>query len=571
MPLASRVTALATRVAQEFKRRPVVAGRSNGGDYPTLSAIGDSITATNSSLTDHQAGQLSWIDMGVAMSGSKWDFIGASATPSIGINYAYDNLLTPVINARPDYCLVLLGHNDYVGEVDAAERQKYIDLLTQLQHNRITPIIVTNLPVSADPIVHSFNNWLRQVAAREGFPLFDAFSAMVNSSTGVYRDGEHNGDGVHPSALGAKKLAQAFAAWTNQLLGSSAGQWTRLVTATHDNRVMGGNGLFTVTDGTGNWPSGWTGITDGTSSIAAAPHGFGNQLTLTKTSGTVRFQANGPAYNITAGQEYRLSFHMVADVEAFLGTWTFELYETASWTLMASIVGYSFDMDGTVSLRFKPPAGVTQLLFAFKVMGNGSHEESGAIGTNLKISRMTIEAVQSPTKLISLPYAPIANPVFTGTVSTPALRVSGGSPAAGKVLTATDTDGNSTWQVPSGGDIPYDIWIQTFPRGFQRSTGYAESIVGLPITRDIVITGFTHRFRTADSAAGLDIAIVQDGAAIPGTRFVIPTGDQTSAPGYTVTGLDLSVSAGSRLRVYVYATGGTPGFGLETLIMARLA
>ena len=169
--------------------------------------------------------------------------------------------------------------------------------------------------------------------------------------------------------------------------------------------------------------------------------------------------------------------------------------------------------------------------------------------------------------------APHTNPTFSGTVATPNLRISGSTPATGKVWTAGDGAGNGSWQYPAAPDIeiPYDVWIQTFPRGFQRSTGYAESIVGLPITRDIVITGFTHRFRTADSAAGLDVAIVQDGAAIPGTRFVIPTGDQNQAPGYTVTGLNQPVSAGARLRVYVYATGGSPGFGLETLIMARLA
>ena len=44
--------------------------------------------------------------------------------------------------------------------------------------------------------------------------------------------------------------------------------------------------------------------------------------------------------------------------------------------------------------------------------------------------------------------APLASPTFTGTVLTPALRVSGGTPASGKVLTS-DATGIATWQTVS--------------------------------------------------------------------------------------------------------------------------
>lgn len=42
----------------------------------------------------------------------------------------------------------------------------------------------------------------------------------------------------------------------------------------------------------------------------------------------------------------------------------------------------------------------------------------------------------------------LASPTFTGTVTLPALTVTGGSPAAGKVLTS-DSSGNATWATPS--------------------------------------------------------------------------------------------------------------------------
>lgn len=41
-------------------------------------------------------------------------------------------------------------------------------------------------------------------------------------------------------------------------------------------------------------------------------------------------------------------------------------------------------------------------------------------------------------------YAPKANPTFTGTATTPALKVTGGTPAVGKILTS-DASGNATW------------------------------------------------------------------------------------------------------------------------------
>ncbi len=55
-----------------------------------------------------------------------------------------------------------------------------------------------------------------------------------------------------------------------------------------------------------------------------------------------------------------------------------------------------------------------------------------------------------------------ASPTFTGTVTVPALRVSGGSPGAGKVLTS-DSSGNGTWQ-PAGGigaNYPQVVLVST--------------------------------------------------------------------------------------------------------------
>lgn len=46
--------------------------------------------------------------------------------------------------------------------------------------------------------------------------------------------------------------------------------------------------------------------------------------------------------------------------------------------------------------------------------------------------------------------APLANPTFTGTVTTPAVKITGGTPGVGKVLTS-DADGDATWETAAGG------------------------------------------------------------------------------------------------------------------------
>lgn len=47
-------------------------------------------------------------------------------------------------------------------------------------------------------------------------------------------------------------------------------------------------------------------------------------------------------------------------------------------------------------------------------------------------------------------YAKLASPTFTGTVTTPLLKITSGTPGAGKVLTS-DADGDATWETPTSG------------------------------------------------------------------------------------------------------------------------
>jgi hypothetical protein len=56
-----------------------------------------------------------------------------------------------------------------------------------------------------------------------------------------------------------------------------------------------------------------------------------------------------------------------------------------------------------------------------------------------------------PSSYFSSTYAPLASPTFTGTATTPALTVTGGTIATGNILTS-DSSGNATWQAAAGGN-----------------------------------------------------------------------------------------------------------------------
>lgn len=79
-------------------------------------------------------------------------------------------------------------------------------------------------------------------------------------------------------------------------------------------------------------------------------------------------------------------------------------------------------------------------------------DASGKVGVST-ITNTELGYLSGVTSAIQTQFnakAPLASPIFTGTVTTPLIKITGGTPGAGKVLTS-DAAGLASWQTASGG------------------------------------------------------------------------------------------------------------------------
>lgn len=109
-----------------------------------------------------------------------------------------------------------------------------------------------------------------------------------------------------------------------------------------------------------------------------------------------------------------------------------------------TIWGQSF--NGTANVTGSITLGANNLTMTGSLAATGARVTKGWF--------TDIESTNMPTvggTSLSSTFAPIASPTFTGLLTTPTIKITSGSPGAGKVLTS-DADGDATWETPSGSD-----------------------------------------------------------------------------------------------------------------------
>lgn len=152
-------------------------------------------------------------------------------------------------------------------------------------------------------------------------------------------------------------------------------------------------------------------------------------------------------------------------------------------------------------------------------------------------------------------YAPIDSPTFTTGITTPAIKVTGGTPGAGKVLTS-DADGDGSWTTPS----------VTAPAGNDNQLQYNDngSFGAANATWD------AGRFEIGTTATGATLLIHSD-RATPFTNYLISDVAAQIWPGLQ---FDLSAAAGvtpasglgadMRMLMQTSTTASQPASRIET-------
>jgi hypothetical protein len=138
-------------------------------------------------------------------------------------------------------------------------------------------------------------------------------------------------------------------------------------------------------------------------------------------------------------------FQLIAEPSSTLASWRQMTYPASPVTTVAGRTG-AVTISGTDITDFTTTGralGMATSAANARTLIGASDLVIGTTGTTA--------AAGNDSRIVGA--AQKAGAVFTGTVETPTLKVTGGSPGSGKLLTS-DASGNATWQ-PAGGAQPY--------------------------------------------------------------------------------------------------------------------
>ena len=274
------------------------------------------------------------------------DMISTQDNTGTGGTNAYGDGLTHlnrVLAAKPGYCVVLGGTNDFnAAQGDIATSIANLTLIySSLERTGITPVLCT-LPPRND--ISSWgeqrlNAWIMRYARDHGYPLADFFGALVDpNSSGQYLNGNpapgvNNQDNVHPNSAGAKimgqkvldalapclpvgvpPLAQISLPGANDLINLYFGN---TADPTHVRSAS-----YTNPDGVGNRPSGWSAdggaVAQSEDVATAAPVGLYYSITRGAAGDVFRTKS---FRTLTAGNRYLWAVRLKASVKGVSGRW----------------------------------------------------------------------------------------------------------------------------------------------------------------------------------------------------------------------------------------------------------
>lgn len=178
-------------------------------DQVRVACVGDSITISSQYPLDL------WASLGSGYIVGDFGVGGAAVAGSTGMGYLHLSAIEVAKGFQPDIVIIMLGTNDaytYLTQNSTEFKSDYLTIIDQFQSLASKPTIylVEPIPIytnyvslSDEILVQTVIPDIQQIADQTGLQLIDAHTPLQNHPE-LYLDG------IHPTADGAKVLADAI-------------------------------------------------------------------------------------------------------------------------------------------------------------------------------------------------------------------------------------------------------------------------------------------------------------------------------------------------------------------------
>lgn len=350
----------------------------------TFAAIGDSITAE----------QYSWSEMLPFLgAGFRRIYEGATAGHTVAqVRTAHKDAVI-ALSPKPEYCFVFAGTND-LGAVSTG-LSNLATLAGEFDAAGITPVLVL-IPPRADSQkdeVYQWNAGVEYLSDINGWPTFDAFTPMHDTSTGGPIAAQAYDD-VHPNITGHRAIALHNLTSPKFMSQFSRPRtvFVQRLAADGVNMIASDAGLFAVDANADGVSDGWTSVnTTGTtfSRYQADDGTWWQRIAVTNTSVSPRIQTGFITTDVAVGGVYELTALGKTEDALLLPLQLSLKFLSAGFaTLLNSISnGVVTAGEGPLFVRATAPADTTQIRADVQV--SGSHAASYAAD----VARVTLRRV----------------------------------------------------------------------------------------------------------------------------------------------------------------------------------
>jgi lysophospholipase L1-like esterase len=336
---------------------------TTGNSPNSIVFIGDSITAFGNALevSQSQTYGWGWTAQAVFLSAGRIEQLYNAGVPGQTSAQVAARFATDVVAYSPATVNIMAGTDDTTNATFSSTNlastvSNLKSMVDQAKAAGIQPILCT-IPPRGDAAnynlnVQQVNGAIHQLAQSEKILLVDFYSILVDPTTGVYKSGYDLGDGVHPSAVAAKAMAQFYITATANLFGPAQ---ESIVATAGDGTNLIPNPLFLTSD------TPWTNSAYGsapapTYAVITDPTISGNWFSMTFPPATAAGQfyaVNGPTEVVTTGHHMAYSFKFqISGLQENGGYLNMGYaYGAQNFTY-----GYLTDTSGTFYIEFTAPS-----------------------------------------------------------------------------------------------------------------------------------------------------------------------------------------------------------------------